>query len=596
MLDDPSGQPDQDGAGSRSDPSLVSPSPATLDFALLRGALEEIPFGVATTRGGTILYANEALCRIFGLPQGGLENKHLSQLFTPQAFGEIAERLAESRSFDGRVATRSFDGRAIDAEVHIEWYSSEAQGVGGFLVVRDVSTELGALGRMVDQLGGALFRVRVPDAVVEMVSPAILRLTGLDAATCIHRPVLLTALVSVEERERVTFLYRRLARGEMTVASAQVSVKRPDGTVRVLQIRATCRRDTTGVVRHLDGVVTDAVRELEGSPDGGAPEPRSRSRAIAPHAPSASGSTPGQGRLPHGSASASAAKVSTSALRLDAGQHGGHPHAAGQHGGHPHAPGDHDPRVSVALELSHELLRETSQLLHTLGRELRSIRTELGGEPGDTPKSPAVVAGLSARVEAAVSAAASAAALNRGARRVLASTISLGAPLSEVLDNVNTLLGAVLGERAVAVDPGDAATVMVPERVEELAAALIYLSLRAYRFAGSGNLRLVARRVDPRASKSSEHPIRTEPRARNRLSRGAPDRVHVTLEILGTAPADLADTAVEISSDMLRAIPRPVEADATYQATQALLAAIGGAIESDDATFSTARTVIRLRM
>jgi hypothetical protein len=240
----------------------------------------------------------------------------------------------------------------------------------------------------------------------------------------------------------------------------------------------------------------------------------------------------------------------------------------------------------VVQELSHELLRESSQLLHALARELRGIRAELkAGERGSAP-------GLSARIEAAVSVTESAAALNRGARRVLAGTTSLGAPLSEVLDNVHTTLSSVLGERALAVEPGDAATVIVPQRAEELTAALIYLSLRAYRFAGSGTLRLVARRV-PRPSDQS---IRTDPRSRSRLPRSAPVRIHVTVEILGAAPADLADTAVEISSDVLRAIPRPIEADATYQATQTLLAAIGGAIESDDATFSTARTVVRLRM
>ena len=41
------------------------PPPATLDFALLRGAIEEIPIGVATMREGAIVYANEALAHIF---------------------------------------------------------------------------------------------------------------------------------------------------------------------------------------------------------------------------------------------------------------------------------------------------------------------------------------------------------------------------------------------------------------------------------------------------------------------------------------------------------------------------------------------------
>src|SRR5262249_55401080 len=156
-----------------------------------RGALEEIPFGVATTREGTILYANEALARIFGAAHGTLENKRIAQLFSKETYGRIAERLDEARVFDGRVATRGFDGRSIDVEVHIGRYGSEARGMGGFLVVRDVSVELGSLGRLVDHLGGALSRIRVGaravlpsarqgaafDGAVEMVSPSIVKLT-----------------------------------------------------------------------------------------------------------------------------------------------------------------------------------------------------------------------------------------------------------------------------------------------------------------------------------------------------------------------------------------------------------------------------------
>src|SRR5262249_23848294 len=159
--------------------------------------------------------------------------------------------------------TPTFDGRSIDVEVHIEQYTSEVQSVGGFFVVRDVSLELGALGRLVDHIGGALFRVRVADGAIELLSPAIGKLTRVDAATCSQHPALLTALVSTEERERVMFLYRRLARGEIPMASAQVSLRRQDGAVRVLQIRATGRRDTGGVVRHIDGVVSDAGRDVE---------------------------------------------------------------------------------------------------------------------------------------------------------------------------------------------------------------------------------------------------------------------------------------------------------------------------------------------
>jgi PAS domain S-box-containing protein len=534
-------------------PRPSAPAPATLDFALLRGALEEIPFGVATTRAGVILYANEALARIYGVPQGSLENRQIAQLFPDDVFAGILERLTEARVFDGRVSARAFDGRPIDAEVHVESYSSEAQGVGGFLVVRDVSLELGALGRLVDQLGGALFRVRVADTAVEMVSPAISKLTGIDAPTAMLHPVLLTALVSAEERERVMFLYRRLAKGEMPVASAQVSLHRSDGSVRVLHVRATSRRDSTGTVRHIDGVVSEAShegayaqtsgRDGDSGGEGGVHETRPRGRPADPLS----------GWL-------------GSAPRVEMG----------------YSP---DAQSSATMAISHELLREGSQLLHTLGRELRGVRNALKAVASSL--SPVAMGDLGARLDASTSIVAGAAALNRGVRRVLTAATTLGAPFSEVLENMRATLVPVLGagERAITIDAGDAANVVVPERVEELGAALVYLSLRAFRFAGSGTLHVLARRAE----------APPEPHRRGRLSRAVSERSYLVIEIVGAAPADLADTAVEISSDMLRAIPRPAEADVAYQAAVALLGSVGGIVESDDATFSTARTVIRLR-
>ncbi len=202
---------------------------------------------------------------------------------------------------------------------------------------------------------------------------------------------------------------------------------------------------------------------------------------------------------------------------------------------------------------------------------------------------PALLDDLTAHLEAATTVVAGAAALNRGVRRVLAGATTLGATLAEVFENVRATLAPALAipERALLIEAGDAATAVIPERIEEVSAALVYLALRAFRFAGSGSLSVVARRTEP----LPEHL-----RARPRLSRAAAEPVHLIIEILGTAPADMAETSVEISSDMLRTIPRPDEADVAYQAAQTLLASIGGSIESDDATFSTARSVIRLRV
>lgn len=500
-------------------PSLRPPSQLTLDFALLRGALEEIPIGVATTRGGALLYANEALMCLFGAKPGGLENKHLADLFAPNSFARMSLALEESRVFDGRVIARALDGRDVEVDAHVEWYSSEAQGTGGFIVVRDLSLEAGTLRRLVEQLGGALFRVRVPDGALEGVSPTVARLTGLDAAKCAVRPVLLTTLVSSEERERIAFLYRRMAKGDLPTANAQVSLRRPDGVTRVVQLRAAAHRDTTGVVRYIEGVIIDAARDPDQVPD------------------SVRSESPDQA--------------------------------------------EQDPVLASILDLTYELLRETSQHLNVLFREVRAMRATLKAHASSIP--PAVLTELTSRLDSLASAAGATTSLTRGVRHALARG-TLGATLGEVLEGVRNTLSPTFGDRPLTIDAGDVAGLVIAERSDELTLAITHLALRAFRFAGSGSLRITARRTSP---------PRPDPRTFSRGSR-PPEREHAVLEILGSAPPDIADAAVDISSDMLRTVPRPDEADHAYTSAQALIVAAGGLIESDDATFSTARSVIRL--
>jgi PAS domain S-box-containing protein len=512
--------------------SRIQATPATLDFALLRGALEEIPFGVATTREGRIRYANEALARMLGAQQGKLEQKELAQLFDPETFARVSASLDAQRSFDGRVRARCPGGREIDVELHVEQYSSEAQGSGGFVIMRDITLERGALARIVDQLGGALFRLRVGDGRFEWVSPAIAKLTGLDASVCTMHPVVLTKLVSDDERERLLFLYRRMAKAELPVATAQVSVRRPDGTIRVVQIRATGRRDTSGRVQHIDGVVIDAARD-----------------------PDAAGASP---------------PISVRGVRLEGAQGGD----------------SASPIQAGTMELSHELLREASQHLHAIGRELRALRQLARGQAGREgvpPLPKEIAADLSTRVDALTHEAAATAALNRGVRRALASE-TMGAPLVELLENVRATLAPVVGSKALAVEAGDGGDLVIQERVQELTLALTHLGLRAYRFAGSGSLRFVARRVPALAAVG-----------RALATRPPPDRSDVLVEIIGTAPTDLAETAMEISSDLVRTIPRPADADLAFTAAQTLIAGAGGVIEIDDAGFTTARSTVRLR-
>ena len=223
------------------DSSGIQPGLATLDFALLRGALEEIPFGVATTRGGRIRYANEALARILGAPHGKLEQKEIEGLFDAETWKRISASLDASRVFDGRVRTRWEGGREIDIRAARRVVQLGGAGGGRFPDhARHHARARGARAHRRSARRRALPLLRVADGRFEWVSPAIAKLTGLDASMCTTHPyVVLTKLVSDDERERLVFLYRRMAKSELPVASAQVSFcAARTGTIRVVQIRA----------------------------------------------------------------------------------------------------------------------------------------------------------------------------------------------------------------------------------------------------------------------------------------------------------------------------------------------------------------------
>lgn len=498
---------------------------ASLDFALLRGSLEEIPFGVATTRCGQILYANAALERIYGAPPGGLEHKHVAVLFDPKTFLHISNQLDETRVFDGRIKARGLDGADVDAEVHVEWYSSEALGIGSFLVFRDVSLELGALGRLVDQLGGVLFRVCTADSSIEYVSPSVQKLTGIEAATCIEHPVLLTNLVSSEDRERVVFLFKRLAAGEIVTATAQVSLRRLDGRTRVLHLRATGRRDTSGVVRDIDGVATDGSREIESTYAQFEPPP-SHTRPASPRRRDSANLAPS------------------------------------------------------VMELSQALLREAAQHLHSLGRAIGIAQLEIGAVTATTPQLDA----LTDRLDVMARSFAAATSINRRVRHALVGS-GASAPLGDVLEGVRATLAPVIGDGVITVDASDASSVLLDHRVDEFALALTHLALRAFRFAGSGALRLRAQRIAP---------LPPDPRLRSRISVAPTETLDTLITLTGTAPPDSGVLEEELTVD-LQVAPRRDDSDQSFPAVRAILAAVGGSIELDDVTFDEATTTIRLR-
>jgi len=487
----------------------------------MRGAIEEVPLGVATTRGGEILHANAALERIYGAGAGCLDGMPIEVLIDGEELAAVRASLDKSRVFDGRLSTRGVDGRAIHAEFHAERYTSTTDGVGGFLLVRDVTFEVGALGRLIDQLGGALFRIRTRDARIEHVSPAIERLTGVDAQTCMERPEELVDLVPPGERERVRAIYRRLARGELQNGSVEVTLRRPDGRTSLVQVRATGRRDTTGRVRQIEGVVNDVSSAAS-------------ARALAAE---------------HDAAHAAMAP----------------PWAAEPRSGRFVAP-------DGLLEVTRVLLQETSTLIGDVTSEIGAMGTMLKATYGTMP--PNISHELATSLATVSARLAAATALKRRLRRALEGRPSTG-PLVNVFESVRTALSPVLGEHAVSVSAGDSGGVILAAGLDELALALIYLGLRAYRLGGAGMLRIDAshRRAtlfDRRASRD------------------------VRIEVVGEPQQDNGMNAVDSSSGLLSTIPRHSDMIAAFDGAQALLKAVGASIESDDVTVHAARTIVRL--
>lgn len=225
---------------------------------MLRGALEEVPIGVATLSDDTIRHANAALEAELRSESGQLDGRALKELFDEDSWAVLQAALQRRRAFDGRLRARTLTGEVVQADVHAERYQSEA-GAAGFLILRDVSLEMSALSKLVSMLGGAAFRVNVDDRAFEFVSPRIVDLIEIDPLRLMEEPQCLQALISPADQTRLGGIYQQVVRGKEPTAEADVVVRLSEGRTNKLTLRITGRPDTAGVVRHVDGVATSTV-------------------------------------------------------------------------------------------------------------------------------------------------------------------------------------------------------------------------------------------------------------------------------------------------------------------------------------------------
>jgi PAS domain S-box-containing protein len=395
---------------------------------LLRGAIEEVPVGVATTRDSAILYANTALARMFGGAPGELDGKKLATFFGVDTLRYLVSVLDRDRVYHGRVRVRALDGREFHAEVHIERYTSES-GTGGFLVMRDVTIEQSALARLVTQLGGAMFHYRVDEERFEQLAPGLTGLLGLSSDMVSERPRALIDLIEPSERVRLGELLARMIAGTLVTTSTEVTVRLGGtGAPRSIQITATAQRDLDGEVRRIDGVIT--------SPDRAGPvSARSSAPPVRPSAPR---------------------RESTSA-------------------------------ALAVIDISRELLREGSMQLHTAVREARAARSALTA----APMPDWLLQEVGGRIDRMVSATDASVAINRRVRRGLEGR-GKPASLREVLSTVIATLSPAVGETSIGLEIDDVGTSVVEDRLDELTLLLSYLALRVYRLSGAGTLSMHA--------------------------------------------------------------------------------------------------------
>jgi hypothetical protein len=198
-----------------------------------------------------------------------------------------------------------------------------------------------------------------------------------------------------------------------------------------------------------------------------------------------------------------------------------------------------------------------------------SVQTMLAATRDLLPDESAAL--FAARLESMCASVAVATALSRRVRRALSGRVSRAAFI-DVLENVRTALAPLIGEHCVEIEAGNTAAVFVHGQLDVIGLALIELGLRAFRVGGSGLLRIAARRRKVSAPSA------------------------LVVEIIGEQPVgNEIGAIVDPTSGLVPMRHRGPDEDRAFDAAAFLLASSGGAIEADEWTLDSSRTVVVLR-
>ncbi len=233
---------------------------------------------VECANDGTILYANEPLCRMTGYAFDELVGASIARLLSGDDVGEfLGSGSASAEGSDGarrRVPVRTRRGEYVWCQVsRAPIRDDEGHAIGFVATLTDVSEAVRAEQRLeaerralresetrfrdlVENIDDIFWIKTAHDRRMVYVSPGFERIVGRPRTAVYADPAALLRWVHPDDRERVAQAIDRVGPDTYSV---EYRVVRPDGTVRWLRSRGFPVRDPEGETTRVAGLASDVT-------------------------------------------------------------------------------------------------------------------------------------------------------------------------------------------------------------------------------------------------------------------------------------------------------------------------------------------------
>ncbi|HBY09048.1 MAG TPA: hypothetical protein DEH22_15185 [Chloroflexi bacterium] len=227
-----------------------------------------MPQPVLVTRisDGTVLYANEHLSTLFGLPLDQIAGRQTPDYYVDPTdrFRFVEALQKQGHLHNAKVQLKRLDGSTFWAEVSIELtpYLGEMATIS---VIEDISERIQAeaalqqLATIVEVSKEAIMSTS-PKGEILSWNPAAERMFGYNAAELIGKPALVLAPPEVQEDAKSILM--RLAQGETVPPAETVRLAKDGRRVDVL-LSASAMKDETGKVIGFSATLTDITERKQ---------------------------------------------------------------------------------------------------------------------------------------------------------------------------------------------------------------------------------------------------------------------------------------------------------------------------------------------